>query len=573
MSDSNREVRLATERTVTKAPEELPNNCFPSGFVYAPNVFSPEEQARIIEIIDQHEFSHLIHRRQQFYGTVYYQTTTHNSSLQPGEDIQPEETQYCHDIAPLQWVVDRLVEKGLFVEADPDEPLAEFISSEEAKVLYPNEDLKHNEVHLRKIPCEEDVNVRFSSDEVRFAPHHRSYPTQILVNEYIEKQGIGNHYDDPRAFGPIILGISLGSAAKLTLTLPGCINRARTIKAPLAYCLSSSEQEFESKGSCKGICESKCEGKMGSLECTTNIEDLMYNPTTTSLRGYVGEDWSPLPDNMAPASLGRVCACLREEWTMRVWEIAAMRMADRRGVRRELRGPKVATEVIAQKTQKTQQADSLNVPKNKIINAMLKNATKNASINALQKLLSEHENKRDVCEEVVSSVFKVPAYIIALKAADEAYAGATAALGSEKRRNVQSSKAKKAHGGGMNKLPQPEPLDMKWLQKLAKSRTQSAFKSSLFNGAPSIDCTDENGCVVAWAPPSLSSVNKCRHPTHTVDVNVEPGSVYILAGDARYRWRHGIKKVPSQRDEGFRRISLTVRSLMPGRRRVQSKQQ
>ncbi|KAI9341127.1 hypothetical protein BDR26DRAFT_330964 [Obelidium mucronatum] len=62
---------------------------------------------------------------------------------------------------------------------------------------------------------------------------------------------------------------------------------------------------------------------------------------------------------------------------------------------------------------------------------------------------------------------------------------------------------------------------------------------------------------------------------------LEPRSVLILSGDSRYKWMHGITKTksvqlpestekPILRDANYRRISLTLRYLKDGRKRVVS---
>jgi len=633
MSSLSHQVRFATEVARDEGARDLPSNCFPSGFVYAAGVFTPEEQQRIIEIIDQHAFSSHIHRRQQFYGTVYYQTTTENAALQPESDVQPEEMIYCHSLEPLQWVVDRLIERGLFVEADPKEPLAEFVSSEELVWQRKQEERVQQElteesliaekkstsdatgetsprsVRIVQVPCEENVDIKYSSEESRRSFHSHRYPTQILVNEYLAKQGIGNHYDDPRAFGPLILGISLGSAAKLTLTLPCCMDKARNLKRPPAYYTTNTyggpSVEKESKArecdgsapACRGAdCPNKCSSTANNSGCSLSsssaacpeVEDLVQDEkedaseaqrrkdyaTLTSLRAYVSTDWTQLPDDQAPAPLGRVCACLREEWTIRALEIASMGMSDKasrtmmkvsrlRGPQRELLQP--------EDSRLSTMSVSVSSARVRALDMEIKKGERLAVDHALTAYASEK-----------SELAFVPAFVVASLVADEAYAGATAALGSEKRRNAQSARAKRSHGGGVNKLP-PSDIHptMKWLDKLAikKGRRTEMLRKSLFTQGPppspneisdsETKCRlDDDGTFVTWESPSLSAVNKCRHPSQQVDIMLEPGSVYVMAGDSRYRWRHGIKKVPSQREEGFRRISLTVRSLMPGRRRV-----
>ncbi|KAJ3286971.1 hypothetical protein HDU79_006097 [Rhizoclosmatium sp. JEL0117] len=87
-------------------------------------------------------------------------------------------------------------------------------------------------------------------------------------------------------------------------------------------------------------------------------------------------------------------------------------------------------------------------------------------------------------------------------------------------------------------------------------------------------------------PSNTNTIPKQRSESTVDEVNplpmrilLEPRSVLILAGDARYRWMHGITKTKSvqlpggtesvPRDEGYRRISLTLRYLREGRKKVQ----
>ena len=73
--------------------------------------------------------------------------------------------------------------------------------------------------------------------------------------------------------------------------------------------------------------------------------------------------------------------------------------------------------------------------------------------------------------------------------------------------------------------------------------------------------------------------NDCMELTSRTKILLQPRSLFVMAGVARHDWRHGISKtavnVPLpggavvRRDEGgYRRISLTIRHLKEGRRRV-----
>jgi hypothetical protein len=71
--------------------------------------------------------------------------------------------------------------------------------------------------------------------------------------------------------------------------------------------------------------------------------------------------------------------------------------------------------------------------------------------------------------------------------------------------------------------------------------------------------------------PNIVDINTCTNCDDTLYIPVKKGSVYVLAGAARYQYRHAIKKLSKsqQKDKtDYRRVSLTVRSLLPGRRQV-----
>ena len=44
-----------------------------------------------------------------------------------------------------------------------------------------------------------------------------------------------------------------------------------------------------------------------------------------------------------------------------------------------------------------------------------------------------------------------------------------------------------------------------------------------------------------------------KKDTETVNITIPPRSIYVLSGDCRYNWRHGIKKVKDLR------YSITLR--------------
>lgn len=387
----------------------------PEGFLYVPNVFTKEEQRRILRTIDEHEYSHAIHRRQQFYGPVYYHTPFKPKlALQPGADPatavaavgddgagSPEakagepapaaaaggdraatshksDAVVSHDLAPLQWVVDKLIRLGLFVETDPARPLVQWrarnrgdqracpSSSEEVPVS------GAGGPYFEEIDCGEPATLPLapgapsssssSSSSVSSTSSATSsrFPVQILVNEYVRQQGIGNHFDDPLSFGDMIVGITLdgglvggaGAAgaragaeaaagqvlaeggqedapddpdeplasvvarggAVLALTQPLCIASAdfRIRKARAETSARAETEAQEGPGECKGACTTS------GAACGRDIEDCAKatTSTVTSIRGFVGPDWTVRA--RGPQALASECLCARAEWRQRV---------------------------------------------------------------------------------------------------------------------------------------------------------------------------------------------------------------------------------------------------------------
>jgi len=44
---------------------------------------------------------------------------------------------------------------------------------------------------------------------------------QLIINRYLTREGIGAHIDDTDIYGPVVFGVSLGSAAKMVFTKDG----------------------------------------------------------------------------------------------------------------------------------------------------------------------------------------------------------------------------------------------------------------------------------------------------------------------------------------------------------------
>jgi alkylated DNA repair dioxygenase AlkB len=139
---------------------------------------SSDEQQQILSTIYAHPFSTAIHRRQQHWGLTYYHTTHDLSCIQPVMNAVEEDKEQC---LPLHPTFDWLLQK------------------------------------FSSFPYSE-YNI-FNKE---------NYPTQILVNEYVGNQGIGQHMDSAEAFGDVVVGISLINPTKFKFTQPACLSHIPT---------------------------------------------------------------------------------------------------------------------------------------------------------------------------------------------------------------------------------------------------------------------------------------------------------------------------------------------------------
>lgn len=133
------------------------------GVYYVDEYLSEEEEAQILKIIDQNEFSKVLQRRQQFYGKVYFHTKSDNLLLQP--NLTNYKNDSVLDLDPFQPLISRLIKDGFF-------------------------------------------------------PNQSQQPNQVLVNEYTSSIGIRSHFEDELAFGDVIVTISLQDPIWMTLKRP-----------------------------------------------------------------------------------------------------------------------------------------------------------------------------------------------------------------------------------------------------------------------------------------------------------------------------------------------------------------
>lgn len=167
------------------------------GLSYYAAFFTEDEAARAIRTIDKNPWLNVIgQRRQQFYGEIYYHTTTVNPLAQP-EDAKRD----ALALSEWSWLRRKL-------EATP-------------------------------------WKRRVFGDS--------SFPTQILINEYIGDAGISTHFEDEAAFGDVIATISLVSPICMTLERPrvhtnqcaDLIEKTKVLLEPRSLFVMSDACRFE----------------------------------------------------------------------------------------------------------------------------------------------------------------------------------------------------------------------------------------------------------------------------------------------------------------------------------------
>lgn len=80
----------------------------------------------------------------------------------------------------------------------------------------------------------------------------------------------------------------------------------------------------------------------------------------------------------------------------------------------------------------------------------------------------------------------------------------------------------------------------------------------------------ESPCVMHFTPASSNIQEEKEndgHPEHKVPVYLNPGSLVVMSGEARYSWKHEINRKPGfqvwdgEELEQKRRISITLRKV------------
>jgi alkylated DNA repair dioxygenase AlkB len=190
------------------------DDLFPiDGLTYIPDFLSKEEQERAIATVDVHPFEHVISRRQQFWGEVYYHTT-HDLTA-----IQPTEKKESLPLQTFRWLLDKLDSR---------------LDTEEA------------EKYRNVIPATEAGSYVYQGKERTYAATPPGIfvdevADQILVNEYVGTSGIAHHLDDPMAFGHVLVMISLVTPVYMTLTRTSDDQQVKILLEPGSMVLMKGE--------------------------------------------------------------------------------------------------------------------------------------------------------------------------------------------------------------------------------------------------------------------------------------------------------------------------------------------
>lgn len=140
-------------------------------------------------------WSKVFRRRQQFYGEVYYHTKHDEPAVQPHTSIT-----------------------AVGIASSANSPSAPDIASEPSQRAAPAahklEDLsfvidKFYHEFWRGAAARAEASQ--GSGGFVFGEDRKHFPTQILVNEYVENFGISSHFEDCDAFGSVIGTVSLVS--------------------------------------------------------------------------------------------------------------------------------------------------------------------------------------------------------------------------------------------------------------------------------------------------------------------------------------------------------------------------
>lgn len=216
-------------------------NPFPiSGFYYLKNFVSNGEERRLLAEIDSNPWSKVFRRRQQFYGEVYYHTAQEVADVQP--TFMHSQEGFEGMKAPDRNEGEQDVGHRSTSSGSTSSPNGPYPPCKEQIEKVPGTSLSNG----LPLPCKEqseklpgttttqvqplDITVfdwfvqKFYEESIGiqkpFGHSKESFPTQMLMNEYIGNFGISSHFEDEAAFGDTIATISLNAPILFTLQKP-----------------------------------------------------------------------------------------------------------------------------------------------------------------------------------------------------------------------------------------------------------------------------------------------------------------------------------------------------------------
>jgi alkylated DNA repair dioxygenase AlkB len=149
-----------------------------------------------------------------------------------------------HNISQFEWLIEKLIKNDLFERADVRDPFVEYINVDNRlqrverdyinPLTSPLSVVERDELEkVQKLTFDaanqeqnDENDNKTEKTRPEWGPRNTLYPDQILVNEYLVTQNIGQHFDDHLCFGPLIVGVSCGDDCTLILSRPQCIGKA-----------------------------------------------------------------------------------------------------------------------------------------------------------------------------------------------------------------------------------------------------------------------------------------------------------------------------------------------------------
>mmetsp|Transcript_85737 Transcript_85737/g.215968 ORF Transcript_85737/g.215968 Transcript_85737/m.215968 type:complete len:239 (+) Transcript_85737:39-755(+) len=128
-------------------------------------------------------------------------------------DVEEDSGVVSHDLRALQFLADKFYQRP-FVGACAARAAAECIAESSADAPRGGSRSCHASIASTCGLCHESASCPV------FGTSSQEFPSQILVNEYVDNWGIASHFEDFAAFGDTIATISLGNPVYMTLEQP-----------------------------------------------------------------------------------------------------------------------------------------------------------------------------------------------------------------------------------------------------------------------------------------------------------------------------------------------------------------